>query len=50
MRQQVLVANWKMYKTVAEALAFTREFLPLLKKNTAQIIICPPITLLAEWR
>ena len=48
MRQQVLAANWKMYKTAKEARTFVEEFLPLLKENTAQIIICPPATLLAE--
>jgi triosephosphate isomerase len=37
-----------MYKTMAEARAFAVEFLPLLQENAAQIIICPPATLLAE--
>jgi triosephosphate isomerase len=50
MRQQVLAANWKMYKSAAEAQAFAGEFLPLLQENAAQIIICPPATLLAELR
>ncbi|MCL2496920.1 MAG: triose-phosphate isomerase [Clostridiales bacterium] len=47
-RQQVLAANWKMYKTKEEARAFARDFLPLLQENTAEIIVCPPATLLAE--
>ena len=50
MRQQVLAANWKMYKTGGEAQAFARQFLPLLKDSSAQIIVCPPITLLGELR
>lgn len=48
MRQQVLAANWKMYKTREEAISFVREFLPLLQANTAETIICPPATLLHD--
>jgi triosephosphate isomerase len=48
MRQQVLAANWKMYKTIAEAQSFAGEFLPLLQENMAQIIVCPPATLLSD--
>lgn len=47
-RQQVLAANWKMYKTREEACAFAREFLPLLQANTAEVIVCPPATLLHD--
>lgn len=47
-RQQVLAANWKMYKIGDEAEAFAEFFLSCLPHNTAQIIICPPATLLAE--
>ncbi|MCL1905629.1 MAG: triose-phosphate isomerase [Clostridiales bacterium] len=47
-RQQVLAANWKMYKTLGEARDFALKLLPLLKENSAQVIICPPATLLNE--
>ncbi|MCL1975182.1 MAG: triose-phosphate isomerase [Firmicutes bacterium] len=47
MRERLIVANWKMYKTAAEAQRFIQDFLPLLH-DTAQAIICPPITLLSK--
>lgn len=49
-RQQVIAANWKMYKTTQEAWEFAKELLPLLKENEAQVIVCPPATLLAGLR
>jgi triosephosphate isomerase len=42
MRTKVLAANWKMYKTPAEAQAFCREFLPLVEGFGAEIVLCPP--------
>jgi len=47
-RKQVLAANWKMYKTKEEARVFAREFLPLVQESAAEIVVCPPATLLAE--
>jgi triosephosphate isomerase len=42
MRTKLLAANWKMYKTPAEAQAFCREFLPLVEGFGAEIVLCPP--------
>ncbi|HWK31816.1 MAG TPA: triose-phosphate isomerase [Terriglobales bacterium] len=42
MRRKLLVANWKMYKTPAEAQAFCREFLPMLEGFGADVALCPP--------
>ena len=44
----LVVANWKMHKTVAEAIAFVRELLAL-GPDCAQVdaVICPPFTALA---
>jgi triosephosphate isomerase len=39
----LIAANWKMYKTPAEAQAFLHTFLPLVKgHNHGEIVICPP--------
>ena len=48
MRTPVLAANWKMHKTIAEAVAFTEEFLPLVADaDHAEIVVAPPFTALA---
>ncbi|MCU1310581.1 MAG: triosephosphate isomerase [Candidatus Angelobacter sp.] len=42
MRTNLLVANWKMYKTPAQAAEFVREFLPKISNKSDEIVICPP--------
>jgi triosephosphate isomerase len=43
MRKLLIAANWKMYKTPAEAQAFLHTFLPLVKgHHQGEIVICPP--------
>ncbi len=43
MRQPLIAANWKMYKTPAEADTFLRAFLPLVQDDRrSEIVICPP--------
>ena len=45
MRKPIIIANWKMYKTRAEAAAFCRAFLPLIQQqNQADVVICAPFT------
>ncbi|HYB13458.1 MAG TPA: triose-phosphate isomerase [Myxococcota bacterium] len=47
MRRPILAANWKMYKTVGEALAFIEEFLPHAEEMEAiDIVLAPPFTAL----
>jgi triosephosphate isomerase (TIM) len=47
MRRPILAANWKMYKTVAEALTFVKEFLPYTKgMDSVEIVLAPPFTAL----
>ena len=47
-RTPVLAANWKMHKTIKEAVNFTEAFLPKVATTTnAQIVIAPPFTALA---
>jgi len=46
-RRPILAANWKMYKTVGEALAFVQEFLPYTKgMDSVEIVLAPPFTAL----
>ena len=48
MRTPVLAANWKMHKTIAEAVDFTEAFLPLAADaDHAEIVLAPPFTALA---
>jgi triosephosphate isomerase len=43
MRKKLIAANWKMYKTPDEALAFFRDFLPLVANHDRdEIVVCPP--------
>src|SRR3954447_14971399 len=47
-RTKLIAANWKMYKTPAEAKAFTDAFLPLVKDHTRdEIALFPSVTSLA---
>src|SRR4051795_2990206 len=45
MRTPFIAANWKMYKTVHEAVAFVKEFRPMVKDvHDVEIVIAPPLT------
>ena len=47
MRKKLIAANWKMYKTPAEAQAFVSALLPHLWEHTRDdIVLCPPFVLL----
>ncbi len=45
-RRPILAANWKMQKTVGEAEAFAKAFLPLVKDAQADVVLAPPATAL----
>jgi len=46
-RKPLIAANWKMYKTPGEAVAFVRAFIPLVATHShAEIVLCPSPTLL----
>lgn len=48
MRRPILAANWKMYKTIAEAVAFAKDFVPLVADaGDVEILVAPPATALA---
>src|SRR3954447_14715000 len=45
MRTPLIAANWKMYKTVHEAVAFVKEIRPMVKDvHDVEIVIAPPLT------
>ena len=47
MRTPFIVANWKMFKTVHEAVVFAKEFRGLLKDDGGvEIVLAPPFTAL----
>jgi triosephosphate isomerase len=46
-RRPIFAANWKMHKTVGEALDFVEHFLPLVRSTAgAEIVLAPPFTAL----
>ena len=46
-RKPLIAANWKMYKTPDEAVAFVRAFIPLVATHShAEIVLCPSTALL----
>jgi triosephosphate isomerase len=46
-RKPLIAANWKMYKTPDEAVAFVHAFIPLVATHShAEIVLCPSPTLL----
>lgn len=50
MRKQLIVGNWKMYKTTEEALAFARAFSSMALPQGIDIAIAAPFTQLAALK
>ncbi len=48
MRQKVLVGNWKMFKTIGEAVAFAEEFNMLFTESKHEVGFCCPFTQIAS--
>ncbi len=47
MRKKIIAGNWKMNKTVGEALALVEELKPLMAEvNSVDVVICPAYTAL----
>ena len=47
MRQPIIAGNWKMYKTVSEAVKYVKEFRALVKDaEGVEIVLAPPFTAL----
>lgn len=47
MRQQIVVANWKMHKTIKEALPFVAELKERSGKSSVKIFIAAPFTFIS---
>jgi triosephosphate isomerase len=45
-RTPYIAANWKMHKTVAEAVAFVDALLPRIAATRHDVVLCPPFTAL----
>lgn len=43
-RPVVIAGNWKMHKTIEDALEFIKELIPLVKEATAQVYLAVPFT------
>jgi len=52
MRKTIIAGNWKMYKTIGEAIelanSLKRELFELNNQSNIEIVICPPFTALSE--
>ncbi|MGI6704884.1 MAG: triose-phosphate isomerase [Clostridia bacterium] len=42
MRKPIIAGNWKMNKTVSEAIALVKELIPLVEDAQAEVVVCPP--------
>lgn len=45
-RPVVIAGNWKMYKTIEEAVKFIEELTPLVKNSSARIYLAVPFTII----
>ncbi len=50
MRKPFIMGNWKMFKTIKEAVAFAEEFKKIYKTSDVQAGVCAPYTQLAALR
>jgi triosephosphate isomerase len=41
MRKPIIAGNWKMHKTVDEAVSFIEEIKPLVKEAKCDVVVCP---------
>ena len=50
MRKPIIAGNWKMHKTIAEALEFVNDVKDRVKSNEVEAFICAPFTLLKDLK
>ena len=50
MRKPIIAGNWKMHKTIAEAIAFIDEVKNEVKNDNVETVICAPFTLLKDLK
>ncbi|MBO8136937.1 MAG: triose-phosphate isomerase [Desulfotomaculum sp.] len=46
MRKLIIAGNWKMHKTVQEAVEFTKELASKVTGASVEVVLCPPFTAL----
>ncbi|HBG3258010.1 TPA: triose-phosphate isomerase [Clostridioides difficile] len=50
MRKPIIAGNWKMHKTIKEALEFVNEVKDKVNSNKVEAVICAPFTLLKDLK
>lgn len=50
MRKPIIAGNWKMHKTIAEALEFVNEVKDRVNNDNVEAVICAPFTLLKDLK
>ena len=50
MRKPIIAGNWKMHKTIEEAIAFIDEVKNEVKNDNVETVICAPFTLLKDLK
>lgn len=48
MRRPIIAGNWKMNKTVCEAVKLVEDLMPLVKGAAAEVVVCPTFVCLNE--
>ncbi|MCS7184388.1 MAG: triose-phosphate isomerase, partial [bacterium] len=48
MRNKIIVANWKMHKTIKEAVEFVEKLKKNINLTNAEVGVAPPFTALSE--
>ena len=48
MRRPVIAGNWKMNKTVSEAVKLVEDLMPLVKGAAAEVVVCPTFVCLND--
>ena len=50
MRKPIIAGNWKMHKTIKEALEFVNEVKDKVNSDKVEAVICAPFTLLKDLK
>lgn len=48
MRKPIIAGNWKMNKTLKEALEMVEELKPMVKEAGCEVVVCPPFVCLGQ--
>lgn len=47
MRKPIIAGNWKMHKTIGEAIETCRNLAELIEEQNVEVVVCPPFTALS---